>query len=560
MRKAPFRPFLLLFLPFAVLFSLRTLSAVRSQALTPDEPSDVANGYYYWTRGDVLNNPNHPPLGMALQALPLLGMDLKTGTDAGDFIDRGHRFYFEWNLGQLGALTLWPRLVSWGMGLAMGLCLGWVTRSRPAACFGALLFWSLDPAFSALSALAKNEIAPSLFAFLAVILFRSAQRRPTVLRVLGAGLTTALAVNAKLYCLVLFPIYSVLEALFLREKGNLLRWPQVKEEIRARWIILFGCFLVVTFLVFLPATLLEPDHRQPFYYFFLKIKETFLYGKRYLPVFFLGQASLESHWYYLPVAFLWKEPLAFLLFLGLGTFLAFKGQVEIPAWTWVPVLFFNLILIPSPNLGVRYLLPIFPFLFLVAGEGLAWVWSRPFGRLSLSFSKALVGVLALWQAESVLAFPGTSLGYFNETVPVEKRIHYLADSNLDWGQDLKRVAKFADRKGWKKVHLAYLGGVDPRIYGLDWVPWDEDDLKGPRPGRTYLVNASFLQLGVLSYPSVRPIAESWLADRIPDGRIGDAWYYFEVPGRDLSNPKAKLLVSVPFLEYRGYTPFYSIGR
>jgi hypothetical protein len=226
----------------------------------------------------------------------------------------------------------------------------------------------------------------------------------------------------------------------------------------------------------------------------------------------------------------------------------------------VPPILFGVALLQVLNIGVRYLLPSFPFLFLMAGEGMAWFWSNRIGGFSLRFSRVLVVVSCLWQAQSVMGFPGTSLGYFNETVPVEKRIHYLGDSNLDWGQDLKRVASFAKRKGWGKVRLAYLGGVDPKVYGLDWVPWDEDDLRGPQPGRIYLVNASFLQLGVVSYSSVRPIAESWLADRTPDGRIGDAWYYFEVPGKDLSNPKAKLLVSVPFLEYRGYTPFYSIPR
>ncbi|HVZ79407.1 MAG TPA: hypothetical protein VHE12_01250 [bacterium] len=560
MRNPFLRSFLVLFLPFALLFSLRTLAQVRSQSLTNDEPSDVANGYYYWTRGDVVNNPNHPPLGTALQALPLLGMGLKSGTDASDFIDRGHRFFFEWNPDRLGPLTLWPRLVSVILGVIAGLFLWGVTWRRPVACFGALLFWALDPVFSAMSALAKNEIAPALFFFLALMLFQAAQRRPTLGRMCLAGFVTALAVNAKLYCLVLFPIYAVLEALFLREKENLLRWAEVRRVVRPRWIILAGSILAVTFLVFLPATLAEPAHHQPFYYLFLKIKETFLYGKRSLPVFLFGKASFEDHWYYLPVAFLLKEPIPFLLFLGAGTFFGLRGRISLPAWTWVPVLFFNAMLIPSPNLGVRYLLPIFPLLFLIAGEGVAWAWADRFGRLSLHFSKALVAVLGFWLVVSVLGFPGTSLGYFNEMVPVEKRIHYLADSNLDWGQDLKRLGHFAERKGWGKVRLAYLGGVDPKVYGLDWVPWDSDDLKGPQPGRVYLVNASFLQLGPLSYPSVKPIAEGWLADRKPDGRIGDAWYYFEVPGQEKADPKAKFWVSAPFLEYRGYTPFYSIPR
>ncbi len=560
MPKTLLRSFLLLFLPFAILFSIRVLTAIQSQSLTSDEPTDITNGFYYWTQGDVVTPHNHPPLGSALQALPLLGMDLRTKPVVGDVIDRGHAFLFEWNLDRLDAIVTRTRAVSLLLGLLVGWILWKVTRDRPAVCAGALFFLVLDPTFSALSGLAKTDIAPTLFFFLAVLSFHRSQRDPSAASALAAGAASALAVNAKFYCLTLLPIFVVLDALFLREKENLLFMTQRQQEAKARWVFGLGAFFSATFLIFFPATLRDPAHHQPFFYFFSKFREDLLFAQNHMPVFFWGNAGLESHWYYLPITFFLKEPLAFLVFFFFSIGLALRGKIHLEPWVWVPPLFFITALLPSLNLGVRYLLPAFPFLCLMGGEALAWVWSRPFGRLSLSFSRTLVVVLGLWQAESVMGFPGTSIGYFNETVPVEKRIHFLGDSNLDWGQDLKRVAHLAPKKGWGKVHLAYLGAVDPKVYGLDWVPWDEEDLKSPQPGRVYLVNASFLQIGPLAYPSVKPIAQSWLADRTTDGRIGDAWYYFEVPGKEFLDPKAKLLVSVPFLEYRGYTPFYSIPR
>src|SRR5208282_3389859 len=102
---------------------------------------------------------------------------------------------------------------------------------------------------------------------------------------------------------------------------------------------------------------------------------------------------------------------------------------------WVPPLVFFLALLPAQNLGVRYLLPAFPFLFLIAGESLAWIWAR---SKPWAF-RATVGLLVLWQAGSVLANFPRAISYFNELVPPERKIYFLGDSNLDWGQDQKRL-------------------------------------------------------------------------------------------------------------------------
>ena len=539
------------YLLFAFLFALQVLPRLSWDSLTNDEPSDIANGYYYWTKGDVASPHNHPPLGSALQALPLLGMGMKTLPFTGDVIDRGHFFIFNWNLDRLSAVTWATRSVSLLMGLLLGFLLWAATRGNLPLCAATLFFWALDPALLALSGLAKTDIVPALFFFLAVLAFERARREPTLARSIAAGAALALAFNAKFYCLVLVPVFLVLEFLSYRQKENLLFWKKRKTEIRDRWIHGAGSFLCATFLIFLPGTVLLPDHRQPFYYLFEKFRQDILFAQNPFPVFFMGTASLESHWYYLPVAFLLKEPLPLILCLSAGVILAWAGKIRLEAWKWVPALLFSLALLWTPNLGVRYLLPAFPFLFLIAGDSLVWIWKDSKHR----WGPAAAGFLALWQAASViLNFPHV-LSYFNELVPPGKKLHYLADSNLDWGQDQKRLAEEALGRGWKKVRLAYYGGIDPSAYGLPWEPWKADDLKGPQPGVVYAVNASFLQLAPLAYPPTKAIAESWIADAPPTGQVGDSWYYFEVPGQARPEERGPWLPSAPFLQYRGYVPF-----
>jgi hypothetical protein len=327
------------------------------------------------------------------------------------------------------------------------------------------------------------------------------------------------------------------------------------RQIRYRWLAGFTGFILVAFLIYLPGTLLLPDHREPFHYLFFKLRENLAFARQPMPVFFLGHSGLDSHWYYLPAAFLLKEPLPFVLVLGASFVLAASGKMKIPAWQWVPPVLFTLAVLPAPNLGIRYLLPAFPFLFLIAGQGAAWLWNRrsasgPWGAATLA-----MGGLVLWQAASVLLNFPHALSYFNDFVPKDKKIFFLADSNLDWGQDAKRLVETGKERNWGKVKLAYLGGVDPGVYGLSWEPWREDDLSGPRPGSVYAVNAGFFQLSPTAFPPTKAIAESWISRQAPTGKVADSWYFFEIAGTPLNKQESPFLFSVPFQQFRGYTPW-----
>jgi hypothetical protein len=41
---------------------------------------------------------------------------------------------------------------------------------------------------------------------------------------------------------------------------------------------------------------------------------------------------------------------------------------------------------------------------------------------------------------------------------------YVTDSNLDWGQDLKRLAQLVDQRGIREISLDYFGSADPAYY------------------------------------------------------------------------------------------------
>ncbi len=593
---------LALYLLFSLAFCAQVIPRILEYSLTADEPTDITNGYYYLTQGDTRTPHNHPPLAGALTSWPLLFMDLKTypvtvadshmelahpslglrleASALGDVLDRAHRFLFEWNRHKLEAVALRARLTSLGLGLGAGFLIFCLLGKEPWWLAGALFLWAFDPLLGTLSGLAKTDIAPTFFMFLSVLAFQRALAKTTLEAPLTAGFVAGLTMGCKFYALVLIPLFALLEWFYARESfkprffnGKLVR------SLGKRWALValgIGCALS---LLYLPGTFSLPDHPWPWNSLAEKLREDLVFAASPHPVFFLGRESFQNQWLYLPCAFAVKEPIPILLLLGLFVLLAIKKRVLVPGWQWVSPLLFSVALLGAPNLGVRYLLPAFPFLFLLAGRAWAWMVQADHGKNQKAWQMAAWG-LVVWQGLSVGLQAPQALSYFNDWVPAQQKMFLLGDSNLDWGQDLKRLAGEAKIRNWGRVRLAYYGAVDPQVYGLDWEPWTQEDLKGPQGGTTYAVNASFLQIAPLAYPPTREIAQSWVLGLAPTGRVGDTWIYFEIPGKKENNTKilqeeakapgkdkknifeqaktnsisnnAKYLLSAPFLQTRGY--------
>ncbi|HWP40699.1 MAG TPA: hypothetical protein VNL70_07215, partial [Tepidisphaeraceae bacterium] len=297
--------------------------------------------------------------------------------------------------------------------------------------------------------------------------------------------------------------------------------------------------------VFARAVLFAQRHRL--------LPQTWLYGLLFTyrstlvrTTYLLGQHSETGWWYYFPLAMLFKTPLATLaamvgaVVLKLGWRLRrSNSSVKISRFTpdrWsalcltIPLIVYGASALTSNlNLGLRHVLPVYPFIYVLVGltaaKMVAW---RP-GAASLVALVLGMGLII----ETVRAFPHY-ISFFN--VPSRPhRLWLLSDSNFDWGQDLTFVAEWRRRHPHVKLYLGYLGSVDPAFYGIDYtnIPggyqlnpqWEWP----PREPGVVAISATVLQ-GVNVPPSVIRLYAPLRARR-PEQMIGDTIYVYDWPLR-----------------------------
>jgi hypothetical protein len=114
------------------------------------------------------------------------------------------------------------------------------------------------------------------------------------------------------------------------------------------------------------------------------------------------------------------------------------------------------------NLGLRHVLPLYPFLFVFLGGAVARIWKS--GGWA---SRSGLLILGIWLvASSIRAYPNY-LAFFNELAGGPSNGHrILVDSNLDWGQDLKGLKQWMISQGVDTIQLAYFGTADPAYYRI----------------------------------------------------------------------------------------------
>ena len=540
-KKAP----IIWLLGFLLLYGSLVLPRIFMESPTNDEPVEITNGCFYW-QGDVVSHNHHPPLPKLLQTLPLkfLSLNNQVGPLTPDYLARAYQFFFILNHDRFELMTRLARCVTLLMGMGIGCLLFFLTRPGPRpVTLAAMVLWVFEPNLQAFSGLAMADVPVTFFFLAAVLAFQRHLENPGLKSAVYAGALAGMAVTCKFSALVLIPAFFILEWLKPRKEKKLLL---ILSRNAIDWAGGAAAFLAWIFILYLPGTLLLTGHQTPWSYFLKGLVNMMDYSNAHHPSFFMGKAGRQDHWLYYPAAFFLKSGVPFLILVFLGIFWGIQKKMELSAWIWLPALLGFADILPVQNLGVRYLLPIYPFLILTAAFAAGIIWKEKF-EAGKNLGKILVLGLVLWQTVSVLTnYPGM-ISYFNDFIPVDRKIHFLGDSNLDLSQDLGRLAETARHKGWKKVKLAQYGVMDPSLYGMEWEPWTENDLKGPQPGWVYAVNASFLQLAPVFYPDLIPIASSWIASLPPTGRIGESWFYFEIPGEPQADT-SRILPSVQTLK------------
>ena len=195
-----------------------------------------------------------------------------------------------------------------------------------------------------------------------------------------------------------------------------------------------------------------------------------------VPSYLRGHYSSTGFRSYFLWTFLLKTPLPAIAAILLGIWLAFSRKLPwtkhlsfilLPVAICIPAL-----ILARINIGHRHLLHLYPFLYVLAGGLVCELPKEPHTRWAFtSGAIALIAICSsfvfypLWRPQVV--FPHY-LAYFNELAggPLNGW-RSLADSNIDWGQDLKGLKPWLDRRGIREpIYLAYFGTADPRYYQI----------------------------------------------------------------------------------------------
>jgi hypothetical protein len=123
------------------------------------------------------------------------------------------------------------------------------------------------------------------------------------------------------------------------------------------------------------------------------------------------------------------------------------------------------------NLGLRYVLPIFPYGFISIGKVVPWSVGYV-GRARRAAMAAVGACMALTVAATALIHPHF-LAYFNWISGGPRHgSEHLIDSNLDWGQDLVNLRVWlAANAPNEPVGLAYFGQIPPTIFAKRQEPF-----------------------------------------------------------------------------------------
>ena len=566
---------LLLFMAGLAFFS------ILNDSLTMDEVAHLPSGYSYLTQKDMRLNPEHPPLIKDLAALPLLFVDninFPSEIDAWKTKVNGQwdfGFYFLYQAGNpADQMIFWGRIPMILVLLILGFYVFKWARELFGNCAGllALFFFSFSPAFIAHGRLVTTDVAAAAGAFIATYYFIKALRIPKARNIILAGIFFGIAELLKFSLILLLPLYVFLAGVWWLIKAGPL-FPTLKILFLVFFIGFLLIWPVYQYHVSNYPTERQASNTEVYLAAYPKELQSAVVWMTDKPVlrayaqyltgllmvfnrvtggnttYFLGEVSNQGWKNYFPVVYAIKVPLAFHI-LTLIALLYAAWLIKKPFWQnpfgrlsgWLRAhfaefamlsfvaIYWAASLVGTLNIGIRHLLPTFPFLMLpVAGITCLWL-KPPLLRLKTAFLLFLI----LWQAVTVVAIFPHFLAYFNELAGgPDKGYIYTVDSNLDWGQDLKRLKTWADQEGIDKIYVSYFGGSDPQYYlGTKYAPWWGERSPNELPKGSYLAVSATLLQGGRGEPAPgfdQPTGQyKWLDNYKPITRIGYSIFVYYI--------------------------------
>lgn len=533
-----------------------------------DEGDHIYAGYMNWKHGEYDLNPEHPPLVKLIATIPLLPLDLKVPPRQGRYFKDesyygGQALLFHNGPGDGGHYTVDTLLFRVHMAvLVFAIALAFLLFFAGTEMFGsvaglvALTLFVFDPTVLVNAPFVATDTGAAFGFFASVYTFYRFAKSMTWPRAIVCGVAVGVALASKHSTVLLLPILILLGAgeIAGRWKANR-HWPG-REAMR----LVLGMLAIAAIAIFLlwgvysfrfamhpqgvvmrgraeQIAPLSPAMKTvlSFFFRFHLLPESYLYGfadvlrvGNAMPAYIFGKLYVHGQWFYFPSILSLKWSVGVLGLLALAIYAFSSCKVHRPREVFFlafPALFYLAVaMLRTENIGVRHVLPVFPFVFALAGGGAAWLmhqrklWLIP------------VAALLLWHVtDSVRMFPNY-MPYANIFWggPSKTNLHFT-DSATEWGQELKWVKQWTDAHHVTQCWIAYFPApfLLPSDYGIPCrlLPtddsWSQLDIDVP-PVVHGPILISYPDLNGFEFGSkVRNPYES-LFERKPDDVVADA--------------------------------------
>lgn len=580
-----------------------SITSVWDDSIIVDEVPHIGAGYSYLVKQDMRLNPEHPPLAKDIAAIPLLFLDLNQDVFSSEFWQTdingqwnfGRRLIY--NSGndadQIKHLTKLPMLLFFV--LSAIFLFKWARRLYgESAAVTALILFSFSSTVLAHSRFVTTDM-PAMFGVLSsTYFFVSYLKNKTKKNFVLAAIFFGIALSLKFSTFLLVPFWGLLALVygFIEKPKEDSRWFAIKlgqsiKTLLATILIFIVGFIVIVWPLYYFHTYGYPPERQ--YHDTTQLLSS--YGNRYFadpvvwasdkPVlrsaaqyglgllmvnqrvvggnttYFLGEVSRFGWRKYFPIVYFMKEPLAWWgLTLIAIFFAAFKLKYPVREWLnrgyhfirkrpdefamilWLLV-YWGISVKGTLNIGVRHLLPTYPFaILLVSGQLTRIIEEARTKSKKLLASVSLIFALLLgWYVlENLWVYP-YYLTYFNQAVGGPSGgYRYVVDSNIDWGQDLVRFSNWVKQNNIPKIEFDYFGWADPTYYLREQYIWsnstkyrDAIDFKSRNQSDGWLaISATFLQGSQGPKDMPNQINYLWLNAYEPTITIGNSIFIFRI--------------------------------
>lgn len=563
--------------------------AARRESVTIDEVAHIGAGVSYLQKLDMRMNEEHPPLAKVLAALPLVA-----GGVHADYFSVSWTFsvgLFQPYLGQWifghWLIARWndpfttvfrARLSMLCLTLILGMVL-FAFGSRLSDPWGGLLClcaYATMPAMLAFGPLVLTDVAIALFAVLTLWAFASMWQSPslgTVLRfalALGGALLSKFSAGLLFFCFGAF----ILSLRWRPAPGQPTDRAELRAWRRTRWSSLAkGTFFaaLVVYAVYFLLSWNQPTDSLAFLghntaililrrllmppWIYLRGLALFAFtGKPH--TFILEHVYPHGVWFYFPLLFLLKSPLALLLLLLLALvagIVARRGRERLTVipegpelhWraVWVFLLVFTGACMLSPfQISIRHFsVPLVLLVLLLAPLPRTLVSLRSSGWTAARVGVWLTVALSLLSVvTAVRAYP-YYLPFLNSLSGGRPGYVLVSDSNLDWNQALPQVEDFVRQRRLSQILVDEYGFSDPKVYVPEAQFWSCQE-PGPADGG---------QWAVLSADMIEESHNClWLLRYPHEALAGGSMYAFQLPA---VIPPAGTLAGPPLpQEYRSF--------